>query len=73
MLDVGESPELNLGLFLKMGPKYMLIADVLLMTMIISTRNKWGLVELFQVLEIEARLVGCYLDQNKVILVFAEM
>ena len=53
-----------------MGPNYMLIAGVLLG---IGGEVQMGFVELFQVLEVEAYFVGCYLEQNKDILVFAEM
>ena len=53
-----------------MGPNYMLIAGVLLG---IGGEVQMGFVELFQVLEVGAYFVGCYLEQTKDILVFAEM
>ena len=57
-----------------MGPNYKLIIGVLLRNRVRLTRYTWmGFVELFQALEVEAHFVRCYLEQNKDILVFAEM
>ena len=66
--------EIREDLFLKMGPNYKLIIGVLLRNRVRLTRYTWmGFVELFQVSEVAAHFVRCYLEQNKDILVFAEM
>ena len=66
--------EIREDLFLKMGPNYKLIIGVLLRNRVRLTRYTWmGFVELFQVSEVATHFVRCYLEQNKDILVFAEM